>query len=346
MSEKTALVFDTNFIIQHKDLDSVRDRLIAEGFEVYITQVAIDERIAQECNKLKEKYERIENIKREYSGFVAIEVTKTLESAQHYLKEGMQKKYEKIFGKNIIPLNTDESSFVRVLERAFVKTPPFIKGSSDKGFKDTLMWISIMEYFACSGENTVVFLTDDNGFRDNVDFLKNEFSSTTGKDIEIKSNSCYKDLVEPRTEPSQVVATKHIVDLDELRDEIEEVINSLCWCQLEDYWGEEQWYRTFTSSVPFDNTYVEQVFMNLESVIQDHLLEKSVVASTVFGIDNRIVDGKGQIGLESLEKAHQLYCKIRTKYSDFMQPFFSAVCGICNQNYQQPWNFDGEELPF
>ena len=56
MSDKTAFIFDTNFIIQNRDLDVVIQKLKEKEFVVYITQVAIDERIAQECNKQREKY--------------------------------------------------------------------------------------------------------------------------------------------------------------------------------------------------------------------------------------------------------------------------------------------------
>ena len=38
MTEKKAFVFDTNFIIQHQNLDEVLDKL-KEQFAVYITQV-------------------------------------------------------------------------------------------------------------------------------------------------------------------------------------------------------------------------------------------------------------------------------------------------------------------
>lgn len=54
MSDKTAFIFDTNFIIQNRDLDVVIQKLKEKEFVVYITQVAIDERIAQECNKQRE----------------------------------------------------------------------------------------------------------------------------------------------------------------------------------------------------------------------------------------------------------------------------------------------------
>ena len=55
MGDKIAFVFDTNFIIQNHDLETVTQKLMEHDFVAYVTQVAIDERIAQECNKQKEK---------------------------------------------------------------------------------------------------------------------------------------------------------------------------------------------------------------------------------------------------------------------------------------------------
>ena len=62
---KKAFVFDTNFIIQNYNLNDVVKNLNEKGFVVYITQVAIDERIAQECIKQRAKYDKLESFKKE-----------------------------------------------------------------------------------------------------------------------------------------------------------------------------------------------------------------------------------------------------------------------------------------
>lgn len=48
MDEKKAFVFDTNFIIQNKDMTKVVSSLQG-GFTVYVTQVSVEELIAQQC---------------------------------------------------------------------------------------------------------------------------------------------------------------------------------------------------------------------------------------------------------------------------------------------------------
>lgn len=57
MDEKKAFIFDTNFIIQNQQLDEVIDNL-DESYSVYVTQVSIDGRIAQNCRELKKQFRK------------------------------------------------------------------------------------------------------------------------------------------------------------------------------------------------------------------------------------------------------------------------------------------------
>ncbi len=350
MGDKIAFVFDTNFIIQNHDLETVTQKLMEHDFVAYVTQVAIDERIAQECNKQKEKYDELEKIKDKFCDFASIKITKKYEDTQRYYKEGMRKKYDSLFGKNIVPLSTDEDTFSKILERAYAKIPPFIKGSSDKGFKDTLMWMSLIDYFSKDGESKVVFVTDDNGFRDNINALEEEFNNITGKTIEIKSNSYYKEIIAPipvMPEPKQLTEIQYTVNLTALRDEIQEAIHNICWTETEDYWGNTEWNKTFTTSKPFDASYVAQIFEQLGNKIELHILEQSVFASSILDMDNRIKDGDVKIPMASLERAFNLYLEIKEHCADYVQSFYTASIGIMNKNCEYKFDFsDDEELPF
>ena len=55
MGDKIAFIFDTNFIIQNHDLETVTQKLMEHDFVAYITQVEIDERIAQRMQQTKGK---------------------------------------------------------------------------------------------------------------------------------------------------------------------------------------------------------------------------------------------------------------------------------------------------
>ena len=76
MDEKQAFVFDTNFIIQNdatnwKKMEALLKPL-KEKFNVYITQISINERIAQHQRILKEKFDKIPSLKKEYNGIVTL----------------------------------------------------------------------------------------------------------------------------------------------------------------------------------------------------------------------------------------------------------------------------------
>ena len=155
MEEKAAFVFDTNFIIQVKNLEDVVTNL-ADKFSVFITQVSIDERIAQVCRETKEKLDRLENLKKEYGDIANITLKTTYEDISAWYRKNMQAKYERTFGVNIIP-------FSEILERAYQKQAPFLSDpkASDKGFKDSLIWLSLLNFFKQNGSNQILFISED-----------------------------------------------------------------------------------------------------------------------------------------------------------------------------------------
>ena len=162
MSGKKAFVFDTNFIIQNKELNEALDKL-KEQFSVYITQVSIDERIAQNCRELRLKFDEAEQCKAKFIHFATLVFKKTFEEESDFYRTGIQAKYEEYFGENIIPFKKDGETLSAIIDRANKRLPPFsaAKDASDKGFKDCLLWLSILDYYKNCGEDTVVFVTDD-----------------------------------------------------------------------------------------------------------------------------------------------------------------------------------------
>lgn len=124
MAEKKAFVFDTNFIIQNQNLDDVRNKL-AEQFSVYVTQVSIDERIAQYCRDLRNQFDEAEKCKAKYAHFATISIPKSYEEVSAFSQKGMQEKYEKYFGDQIIPFVKDGEMLGTIIDRANKRLPPF-----------------------------------------------------------------------------------------------------------------------------------------------------------------------------------------------------------------------------
>ena len=109
MSENIALVFDTNFIIQNQKLDKVLSKL-QEGYAVYVTQVSVEERIAQQCREIKYKIDSISKLQNDYRGLATIKLTTTYDKRAAEIRRFVQAAYDKTFGECIIPLDKDEKT--------------------------------------------------------------------------------------------------------------------------------------------------------------------------------------------------------------------------------------------
>ena len=352
MDKLKAFVFDTNFIVQNQDLNEVVESL-KEQYSVYVTRVSIDERIAQECRAVKAKFGEAEEFQRRVELFATIHFTKTFEQTCTFFREGMSKKYEALFGDHIIPFSKDEATFSAILERAGEKLPPFsdAKDASDKGFKDCLLWLSLLAYFKENGEDDVLFVTDDrSAFRNHIDFLADEFHSATGKTIEFKPNSFYKELLKQPESPPPII--DKIPDIETFRKEIAETIEGLRGVDYENYFGDPQWSMTFSTSTLFDKEYIKIFFENLQSNISNHFLETAVAASEIFENDGRITDTEYEIPMDKLEKALSIYQTILKKYPDYCEQFYEVAAKILNRNYVKPSepfylpSDDDDDLPF
>lgn len=194
-----------------------------------------------------------------------------------------------------------------------------------------------------NGEDTIVFVTDDKtAFRNYKEELMDEFNKVTGKTIEIHPNSYYRELLiqletpENKEKNKPVSKIEELPNLELLRREVEETVEALCGIECEDYFGEPQWNKTFTTSVLFDKDYAKDVFAGLHSDILSHIFESSVPASKILDLDGRIVDTDMEIPIKNLEKALSIYQHILNNYSQFNEQFFEAVAKILNRNYVEP----------
>ena len=337
MEEKKAFIFDTNFIIQHKQLDKVVENL-QDRFSVYVTQVSIDERKAQQCREVKKKFDEVEQVANKNRDIVQLRWKQTYESYKEWLMPGIQKRYESLFGSHIIPFPSDQNMLETVLNRSYQKIPPFAtdEKSSDKGFKDTLIWLSMLLYFKSSGEQEVVFVTDDAGFTKNETVLRAEFKEETGKDVEIKSNAYYKELLKPElTVPAQSKIPQ-ITNPEQLREKIKTAVYDICYMPVEGTWGLEDWEKTFIMDKAADSEYIRQLFSTIEQTHSEHYLETAISATVLLDLDDRVSDDYHPISIVAIENLIGLYKEIMGNYPDLLPQFFTAVAAEMNQNYVEP----------
>lgn len=117
--------------------------------------------------------------------------------------------------------------------------------------------------------------------------------------------------------------------------------------EYENYFGNPQWDRTFTTSILFDKDYLRIVFEGLRADIDKHIFEKSVPASEILDLDGRIKDDEAAIPIENLEAALKIYQEVIKKYPGYCDQFLEAAARILNKNYvSPPVDIDEGELPF
>ncbi|OQR53169.1 PIN domain-containing protein [Bacillus sp. CDB3] len=194
---KTYIIFDTNILYMrdYKDFsifefspiyDEVQGKIernnVIDRFELNVPEITIKELFKQQ---LQSYSTHIETMKSSYLKFKQIyDIDLKIDEKFDYENFLDKKKEQYISSKaiSILPVCKEEK-FVRIVERALNKEAPF-EGKdkkSDKGFKDALIWESLLE-FAEMNDGEYIFFTADKGFKKE---LEHEFIEVTGRNIKI-----------------------------------------------------------------------------------------------------------------------------------------------------------------
>lgn len=356
-AEKTAIVFDTNFIVEYINQQNiVLETLREKSYELYLPQLVIDERKAQRCNELLDKYNTVKELENWLNRYINVSYMVDADKLESTHKDRMQKNYERKFGKNIIKYSKSEEIFSIILERAFKKIPPFVTDKSDKGFKDTLMWLSIIDYFRTNGEENIILLTSDNGFIKSKNELEQEFKTKTNKILKIEPNSFYNDIIKEEQKES-ILQNNHNIpeeELENLSDEIYDCIFNICNETISDDF-QEYFVARFTIHMQFTEKDIENIFNRLEDNINMHILERSIDITEVLDKNDYVIRSES-IPLKLVKDLLKLYKKIKQRYPTLIQQFYVTVTKYINMHcYREPRNYDDnvnvdmssdEDVPF
>lgn len=140
--------------------------------------------------KLNKKYRDLENFKQEFKNFEEItiinndlNIKKVCENLKNYYFEEL----------NIIPIPSGGNLlFNKILDMSINKKPPFIEGSSDKGFKDAILFLSLLKFAEDNKYDKYVLFSSDNGFSNNINELQDEFKNHL---TSFRKHDIYKDLL-------------------------------------------------------------------------------------------------------------------------------------------------------
>lgn len=187
------IVLDTNFIYYDKSyglgtlFSDHLEQLVEfiktnnlSNVQIFLPEMVIKERVAQ-------KVAQTEVFRKE--SFAALKSLETIDLKvgnkkfeKTNLEKAFKKKVDAIVSANnigIIPIPNVKNS--EIVKRALAKTPPFSQ-KGDAGYKDTVIWLSVMEDAKKSPEAQYIFCTNNtNDFI--TDICTKEFRNTTGASI-------------------------------------------------------------------------------------------------------------------------------------------------------------------
>lgn len=188
---KVSIIIDTNTLYVKKYRDFTRVEFIENiqsliddikllnqpGISIILPQIVIDELVKQQIEEYEKLTKSICNIR---LPFVDINKTKKYkEYAQLMLDERMNKlKRESGVNIKVIPYPQNEVLH-SIINRSIEKRPPF-EGQdkiSDKGFKDVILWESLLEYKNNNRDERIILISSDKIFTENNNqkVLKDEY---------------------------------------------------------------------------------------------------------------------------------------------------------------------------
>lgn len=201
-----AMVFDTNIITGNNKgctLEALRPDLLSlqSSYDLYLPQIVIDERISQLKNIIKSDYDSLTGHSKNFAYIADISPRCPLEEKCKSSVDELNNHIHALFSNNIIPFVPSAEMATLIWERARDCIYPF-KKTKDKdkqtvGIKDTVLWLSLIDFFRPQSYTYVKFVTNDGDFRgnDSAPYLTNEFKEQTNSEIEIISKDNFDSLV-------------------------------------------------------------------------------------------------------------------------------------------------------
>lgn len=336
---KNIVIVDTNFLVNNTgNIKEIVKELQEKEIEVYVPELVKEEFINIQLRKLEEAYSKLENLKN----------LQKIIDLKYRKKEDTRKMVEGIYNnifeenfKNKIIVYNKESMLDRMLERNKYKKPPFYNenNSSDKGFKDTIILLTIIDFISSFGDDAIFyFITSDNGFIKYKNEIEKEIFDKCAKNITIvegkDKNKVYKELniVEEKSnqeEKTENIFSKEEINIEEIRKRINELMDIFIWTTSFDYYGNLQDERRFEISNYINNEKTEKFLNSIDGIIEDNIFRNEILVETFFET-NEWVFSKNSIDVDTMKEISELYKKVKdTKYKE---AFINYISQRINEN--------------
>lgn len=295
--DKILIIFETSVIrnpdYPHKEInfgsvfESIKNYVIDNSFEqnvrFAVTKFSLDELIyGREAEYLKD-YEVV----KKFEGLPGVDFFKTDFDYFQYLK-GRARLFVKNNNILVIPYPL-KIRLYKILKRSLLKEKPFIQSQkhSDYGFKDTVIWESILGFNKIKKFQKVVLITNDGGF----DSCVREFVDT---------HKCYfkifKDHIPVIEEIKNSLIINHAIEKS-LSYKIAQTAPGIELIELID-WQEDEEIKKFIESEYFSDSLKQFVIDNSGDAIAK---EDVVFINPALSIKNKFIDDEA-VGREVISE--------------------------------------------
>lgn len=357
------IVFDTNYLLSNsKEISTTIEKLNEEGYSTYIARICIDElrwqrkRDAIEKDKILKKAQ----LNALYSNYFISNVELCLDQSFEKIDKEIDNLIETNYGSHIIEYQDKNKYFDTILKRVNFKKPPFSneENSSDKGFKDSILWICLLEHSLLKKDCHYTLVTKDDAFRKYANELEFEFKLETGNEISILSSSDSVQLF--RTLEIQKIRIENpIVEIDkqvklensplsqEYVIEINDDIEKIAYTNVEDFNSFEDYYaKNFVIYSKIDSVKVLEILNYLEDQISKkyslHLKFNFSSIMIMFGIN---CTNKYDVNRSVILKLLAHFSKLKKEHPISLDAFLELLTEKINETFVHI-DIDMQDLPF
>ena len=357
--KKYCVIFDTNILIENKIKLSEIKTKIKEISDIYIPRIVIDEVQAQKSRNITEDYLKIQGIIDKNKESFMYEEKFKLSDVISNSDESIEKWLRSYCNSNILEYKKIDLN--DILSRLKYKKAPFINevGSSDKGFKDTIIWLSIIKNEVLQDYDKIILVTNDKtGFVKRKDELYKEYEEQCTSSFIICSSTdeMYKELNIVNTdnleETTNNTEDTTIENIEDIKNSLNNCVEHIIYIIYEDNWGNDRRNNRFCIYDKMNNEDVECFLSNLGDFLKENIFFDDMDICEILSACG--VESVGEyVPAKYLEQLNEIYNKVKDK-KDLYEPFikflkakFNDVYTIKQKSFDSSLaNIDPDDLPF
>lgn len=167
-------------------INIARKSNLKNGLRILIPEIVLEELKRKKLEEYQKKVSELNELASSMGIYVSLEIKKTAKEYREELAKQVNAYISKYPQVHVMPV-CKSKYFHKIVDKAIDKNPPFEgkEKQSDKGFKDTVIYYSMIDY-AKEYPGDYYYLTKDTIFSGNgYDLLRNEFKKETNLNLRI-----------------------------------------------------------------------------------------------------------------------------------------------------------------